>query len=264
MRDVIKKIIPAERLGRIAQLVNKNGSARVDELSKMFGVSVITIRRDLEILEHQGQLEKTHGGAIGRTLITDFPGYAVKRRENKPEKVAIGRAAAALIEPEETVFIGAGTTAAQVLLALKDVRKLRIVTNNLSAVAQLHDSALEVIVLGGLYEQHEGCTVGEFQDEMIDKIWVSKVVIGVDGISFKNGLSSPNIQESSIAKKIMAHTEGKIIVVTDHTKVGRRSNFTFATMSDIHVLVTDDGIDPNLVTEIEKTGVEVIIAATEK
>ncbi len=264
MSDVLRKIIPAERLGRIARLVNQNGSARVDELSDTFGVSVITIRRDLEILERQGLLEKTHGGAIGRTLITDFPGYTAKQRDNRSEKAAIGRRAAALIEPGETVFVGAGTTATQVLLALKDAKNLRIVTNNISGISQLHDSSIEVIVLGGVYEPREGITVGEFQDEMLANILVGKAIIGVDGLSFKSGLSSPNVQESAIARKIMAHTEGKIIVVTDHTKVGRRSNFSFATLNDIDILVTDDGIDRALVAEIEKIGVQVIIAETEK
>ena len=112
MTIMTKKIIPAERLGRIAEIVNQNGSARVDELSDLFGVSVITIRRDLEILEGQGKLEKTHGGAVSHTLITDLPEYAVKKRESKSEKVSIGRAAASLMVEGETVFVSAGTTAA--------------------------------------------------------------------------------------------------------------------------------------------------------
>jgi len=255
--------IPAERQEQIIAIIRERGAVRVTELSELFDVSVLTIRRDLDLLETKGILERSHGGAILRQSMRTEPLYTQKEKTLVREKRALARAAAALVEDGDTVFINSGSTNRLVLEELAS-RKIRIVTNHVGALEILKDSDLEVILVGGYYRPQSRSLVGSFSDHVIRRIFANKAIIGVDGISLKNGLTTPIEQEAEVARLMIEQTSGSVIVTADHTKIGVVSNFSTAPLSRVDFLVTDqmagDLIDQEA---LEREGVRLILSVPE-
>lgn len=257
----MKNEIPAERRVKILALLKTQGIVRVDELSEELGVSVITIRRDLTTLEGEGLLERTHGGALSTSLQIDEPTYIDKDRKNIPDKSSIAGKAASLLKPGETVFVNSGSTTSLVLRRLFDIPKLMIVTNNIGGLAGLEirpDS--ELIVTGGSLRSGTSCLIGEEVLERLDKIHPTASILGVDGISFKKGLTSHNTHEAAVTRKMMNQTRGRIIVVADSSKLGVISQHYIGNLGEIDILVTNELPDPSVVRDFESLNIEMIIS----
>ncbi|MDC7125546.1 MAG: DeoR/GlpR family DNA-binding transcription regulator [Spirochaetales bacterium] len=254
-------LIPAGRRAGILSEVKEKGFASVEELSDKFDVSVITIRRDLDILETEGEIERTHGGAIYSHQIKTESSYIEKNMQNHEVKAAIGSAASKLVEHGETVFVNSGSTTYQIIKHLFNIPKIRIITNNITAVQNI-DAPLdcELIFVGGLYRFNSGCTVGNFAYSLIEKLNVSKTFIGADGISLKNGITSPVEEEAAITRKMIEHTLGDVIVAADSSKVGLVSTFYTASLEKIDYLVTDSNFDETYRPDFVKSGIKIIKA----
>jgi DeoR family fructose operon transcriptional repressor len=254
-----ESFIPADRQSRIQQLVQEKGIVKVTDLSKMFGVTELTIRRDLDVLEKQGILDRTHGGAIlrHRTRIESL--YTEKDQLQTGEKEAIGRAVNLIVDKEDTLLINTGSTTTQVIRHLPD-KKLRVITNNTSALVELLSSDIELIVTGGLFRRKSNSLIGGFALEMLGKVCGSKAIIGVDGISIRYGLTTPVHQEAEISRGMIDRTEGPVIVVADHTKIGVVSNFVTAPIDKVSMLITDSQIDEDYRRELEELDIKVFIA----
>ena len=161
-------LIPAGRRAGILAEIKGKGFASVEELSSKFDVSVITIRRDLDHLESEGAIERTHGGAIYSKHISSESSYLEKNLQNSDLKTHIGARAAELAEDGETVFVNSGSTTYHVIKALLKVPGIRIVTNNIPAVLEAEPGpGAELILLGGRYRFNSGCTIGNFAEEII-------------------------------------------------------------------------------------------------
>ncbi len=248
--------IPAVRRAKIAASVKRQGIVRVDELSDELGVSVITIRRDLGILEKQGVIERTHGGAINSDHFTVESAYSEKRQTNITLKQAIGEKTATLIDEGDALLINSGTTTAEVIRAIQFKKNVRVITNNVAVVRDLHpDAALDVIFTGGAYRSTTCCVVGEFSDLVIDNIYASKTILGVDGLSFKYGLTSSNYQEALISRKMIQHSQGPVIAVVDYSKIGKVTNFSIAPLDHLSTVITDTRVADKICREFEKTGI---------
>jgi DeoR family fructose operon transcriptional repressor len=254
-----ENFIPADRQSRIHQLVQERGIVKVAELSKMFGVTELTIRRDLDVLEKQGILDRTHGGAIlrHRTRIESL--YTEKDQLQTEEKEAIGRAVSLLVEKEDTLLINSGSTTTQVIRHLPD-KKLRVITNNASSMVELVSSNIELIVTGGLFRRKSNTLIGGFALQTLEHVCGSKAIIGVDGISNRYGLTTPVHEEAEISRAMIERTEGPIIVVADHTKIGVISNFVTVPIDRVSMLITDAKIDDDYRHELEQLGIEVRVA----
>src|SRR6056297_1252088 len=172
--------IPADRQARIQKLIQDNGIVKVGELSKLFGVTELTIRRDLDVLEEQGILDRTHGGAILRHRVRIEPLYSEKDQVNRQEKELIGRAVNLLIEEGDTLLINTGSTVAQVLQNLKG-HQLRVITSNAGAVMKVKNSNIELILTGGMFRRQSNSLIGGFAQCMLQQVCGSKAVIGIDG-----------------------------------------------------------------------------------
>jgi DeoR family fructose operon transcriptional repressor len=226
----------------------------------MLKVSEITIRRDLDILEGKGVLERTHGGAISSRRVSTEPLYDQKNRVEMAEKIAIGRAAAALIESGDTVLINSGSTNLQVIRNIR-AQDVRLITSNAGAVAD-PPAGTEMVLIGGLYRPQSNSFVGAFAALTLERVYGSKAIIGVDGVSYKYGLTTPNHQEAEIGRLMIERTRGPVIVVADHTKIGVVSNFLTARIDEADILVTDSGFEEEYRDDLEKAGVQIIVAAT--
>ncbi len=251
--------IPAERQVQIAKLVKEKGLVTVEALKEILGVSVITIRRDLAVLEEKGLLERTHGGAIStRPMMREFH-YQEKDKINSLHKEAIGRRAAEMIEDGDTIFINSGSTTYQVVRFLSRLHNVRVITNNVAAAASFGTiPGLELILTGGMYRPSSNCLVGEFAFQIVSQIMASKAIIGADGLSFKGGLTSPVYQEAAITRKMVERTQGTVICVADHSKIGKISNFLSIPVNSLDFLVTDWDFEESYRQNLETMDIEII------
>ncbi len=257
----MKMEIPAERRVRILQLLKDKGIVRVDELSRDLEVSVITVRRDLAAMENEGLLERTHGGAIGSNLRVNEPSYNDKGRQNITHKSSIARKAASLVEEGETIFVNSGSTTALVLQELVHVPRLTIITNNIGALNNLDIRPdCELILTGGTFRPGTSCLVGEEVINRLNLVYPTTTILGVDGVSFRKGLTSHNAHEAAVSRKMIEQASGRIIVVADSSKIGSLSLHTISPLPQVDALVTDSLPDPSVIQDFINAGVQLITA----
>lgn len=260
---VPNEIIPIERQQRIIEIVDENGVVRVSELSRLFDVSEMTIRRDLVTLEEQGLIRRSHGGAVSKRRFQREPDYDQKGRRNVAEKAAIGRLAASLVEPGETILVNSGSTTLEVLRSLPET-ELRVVTSNAGAPAVLRDTGIECIVLGGVYRSRSNSFVGGFAIQTLEAVYGSKAFIGVDALDLDAGLTTPHHQEAEIARQMIRRTRGEIIVLADSSKIGGVSPFVTTSLDAVDVVVTDSDIADEYRSALEERGISVLIATVDE
>lgn len=251
--------MPVERQQQILQLVNELGAIRVTDLSERFNVSVMTVRRDLQVLEEQGLLSRSHGGAVSRRRFEREHYFDQKGRWKPEEKAAIGELAAQMVEPGETIFVNSGSTALEFLRSLRPV-ELRVITSNAGAVNVLQSATVECIVLGGIYRPRSNSFVGGLAIQTLSHVYASRAFLGVDGISIENGLTTPHHQEAEITGEMIRRTRGTVIVIADSSKVGGVAPFVTAPIDVVDVLVTDSGLAEEDQAALEERGIEVILA----
>lgn len=259
-----KQLIPAQRYERIRNRLEATKVVTNAELCKLLTTSEATVRRDLEWLEKQGVLERTHGGAILSQHLKAEPEYATRALAHPEEKQGIGAAAAALIEDGDTIFVNSGTTATQLIGNIPSRKKITVVTNNLTAALQVHEAGFELIVLGGTFYPRSNAVVGHFASENLRRLNANKTFIGADGISLKYGYTVPNNPEAELVRLMIERTHGAVIVVADHSKWGVVSNFEVAKIDEAQMLVTDNKFSKAARAELQARGVKVILAGTEK
>jgi DeoR/GlpR family transcriptional regulator of sugar metabolism len=243
----------------ILDVVRDRHAVRVSTLSDLLGVSEVTVRRDLEDLEHRGMLERTHGGAISIQRMGAEPAYLDAMARNPDAKRAIGEIAAALVEPGDTIFLNGGTTTLQVFRHL-DIAGVRVVTNHVGIALEAADRDLEMILVGGEYRTPSHSCVGAFACETVRRVFATKAFLGVEGVSLRSGLTTPVADEAEIARLMIEQTNGVVTVVADHTKLGTVADFAVAPLDAIARLVTDAGIDDGYRDDLRARGLEVMVA----
>jgi DeoR family fructose operon transcriptional repressor len=257
-----KPLIPAQRHERIKERLEASKVVSNAELCELLGVSEATIRRDLEWLEEQGILERTHGGAILSQRLKFEPEYAARALAHPEQKGLIGAAATALIEEGDTIFVNSGTTTTEVIRHIPSGAKVTVVTNNLTAALQVHEVGFELILLGGTYYPRSNAVIGHFAVENLRQMNANKTFIGADGISLKYGYTVPNNPEAELVRLMIERTRGQVIVVADHSKWGVVSNFEVARIDQIPTLVTDDKFSAEARAELAARNVKVVVART--
>lgn len=255
-----KNLIPAQRRKRIHELLTRHQVVQNAFLSESLQVSAATIRRDLDWLEQEGWLRRTHGGAIVSQHMNVEPEYQHSAQTHPEEKRLIGATAATLVEDGDTIFINSGTTATQVVQHLRGKREITVVTSNVRAVLELAEADLAVILLGGDFRPRAGSVAGRFACQTLNQIYANKAFIGVDGLSLNYGCTTPISDEAEVARLMVERTQGPVIVVADHSKWGVVSNFEIASLDQIQILVTDGGLTAKARAELSSRAVEVLIA----
>ena len=256
-----KSLIPAQRRDRIQEYLAINRIARTTDLCDMLEASEATVRRDLEWLEQEGILERTHGGAILSQRVVFEPGYQQRAQTNPEEKRSIGALAASLIEKDDIVFINSGTTTTQVIRHTRGDPSISIFTNNLSGALEVGEPGFQYYLVGGEFQPRSNSLAGRFAIENLGQVYATKAIIGVDGISARHGCTVPSNAEAEIIRQMVKHTKGEIIVVADHSKWGVVSNFQIAAIEEIGKLVTDADFDRSACESLEARGVQILIAA---
>jgi DeoR/GlpR family transcriptional regulator of sugar metabolism len=255
-----KTLIPAQRREKIQEYLSVHKIARTSDLMGMLEASEATVRRDLEWLEQKGILERTHGGAILNQRVTFEQEYQQRLKNFPEEKKRIGKLAASLIEDGDIVFINSGTTATQVLQHIPHNPHITIFTNNVSALVDIGDPGFHLHLSGGEFQARSNSLAGRFALDNLGLVFANKAILGVDGISLKHGCTVPTNPEAEVVRKMIEHTKGPVIIVTDHSKWGTVSNFPVATMDEVDKLVTDEGLGRSSIKDLSAYSVEVLVA----
>jgi len=251
-------MIKEERFERIRSELAKKGIVDGDELAELLGVSRATIRRDLDALEEQSLLKRTHGGAQAADSDDELPFHS-KEAAYMREKRAIGLAAAALVPEGSVLGCTGGTTVMSVVKALRG-KQLTVVTNAINVAMELAPSdTAQVIVTGGTLRARSYELVGHIADRTLGEFHLDLAILGVDGIDIERGVSTYTIAEAHAAALYISQAE-RVWVVADNSKAGKIAPALIAPLSKVHRLITDPGIDPGLRSRLEAAGLEVIIA----
>jgi DeoR family fructose operon transcriptional repressor len=259
---VVEHRIPAERHRRIHFLLEERGIIGVAELSSLLGVSEITIRRDLLALERRGLLERARGGAVATHRLRVETLFSQKGLDCRAEKEAIGRAAAELIEDGDTLLVNGGSTTLEVVRHLGN-KRVQLITNNVAAAVESQALGIELILIGGEYRSQSNSVVGGFSTIALQRVYASKAILGVDGLSARDGLTHPVAQEAEVTAHMIERTRGEVIIVADHRKLAVVSNFVSAPIDEVAVLVTDALSRLEYRNELEQKGIRIIIALEE-
>jgi DeoR family fructose operon transcriptional repressor len=256
-----KPLIPAQRRERIQEYLLTHKIVRMDDLSAMLDASDATVRRDLEWLEREGVLERTHGGAILSQRMTLEPEYLQRANTNPEEKRLIGKLAASIIEDGDVVFINSGTTTAQVIRHIRDDAGITVISNNIHAALEVGQAGFIHYLIGGEYQPHSNSVAGSFAVDNLRQVYADKAILGVDGISLIHGCTVPSHAEAEVVKQMIERTHGKIYIVADHSKWGVVSNFQIASIDQIDKLITDAVIDPATLESLAAHSVEILVAS---
>ncbi|MFZ7135297.1 transcriptional repressor AgaR [Avibacterium avium] len=250
-----------ERRMEIVAIVNKNSSARVEDLAETFSVSTVTIRQDLNFLEKNGYIVRSHGGAVPNKGMIAELSNAEKRHRNLGAKNKIAEAALKLINDDDIIILDSGTTTREIAAALKKsaVKNVLVMTNGLDIASELADAEnVEVLMTGGKLRKNAMSFSGPQADASLANYCFSKVFLGVDGFDIQAGITTHNEQEANL-NRIMCEISNQVIAVTDSSKFGKKSCHIIRKFADIDVLITDSGISPEYLTALQENNIEVII-----
>ncbi|MCL7459974.1 DeoR/GlpR family DNA-binding transcription regulator [Micromonospora echinofusca] len=239
-------MLARQRQTAILDLIRQHGGVRVSHLVSRFGVSDMTIRRDLEVLAELGLVDKVHGGAtLPGPGSAEEPGFAAKSVRQQAEKRAIAERAAALVEPGMAVALSAGTTTAALATLLADVRGLTVVTNSIPVADALHQhprADRTVVLTGGIRTPSDALT-GPVAEAAIGSLNVDVLFLGVHGMSPRTGFTTPNLLEAG-TNRCLIEASRRLVVLADHTKWETVGMATIAPLSAADLLVTDAGLPP--------------------
>lgn len=252
-------LLARQRQQKILDLLQEEGGARVSSLSRIFGVSEPTIRQDLELLETDGLVTRTHGGAFLNSVPNQVRTMTLQRTENMEKKAVIGRRAAELINDGESIILDSGTTVTEVAKNLKSKTDLRIITDSINIALLLGQrSDLEIMLTGGLFKAPTLSVTGEKASSFFDHIHVDKLFLAAGGVSFDHGLTYPGFNDLPV-KKAMIESATTTYVVADSSKIGRTDFAALGMLESVDCLITDSGISATDREELERRRVTVIV-----
>jgi DeoR family transcriptional regulator, aga operon transcriptional repressor len=249
------------RRKRILQLLSESGQVLVDELSKEFKVSEVTIRNDLDQLEKKNMLLRARGGAIKLETGVGFDQrLADKNKLHYNEKARIGKKAALLVNEADTIIIDSGSTTAEMVKNLPDFQDLTVITNALNIANQLMVRPnINMLIPGGYLRKNMLSLVGPQAEKSLRNFNVDKAFLGVDGFDTRNGIFTPNVEEARL-NEIMIEISKEVILLVDSSKFKKRSFAFICHINQIHKVITDDKIPEDDRKRLLDAGVEVIIA----
>lgn len=256
--------VPGEsRRAQLLERLSERGSVSVARLVDHFGVSEVTIRRDLGLLEQQGLCRRVRGGAIQPQGRSYEPPFALRRTFHEAEKDAIAEAALLYVNDGDSIALDVGSTTLALARRLTARHNLTVITPSLSVAGVLADHpSVRVLVSGGLLRPSESSLVGHLAEQAFTRFHVDRLFLGVGGIHADHGMTEFNV-EDTLVKQAMLQTAKETIVLADSSKLDRIVFATVAPVSRVDRLVTDAGADPDAVARLEDKDLDVVTASAE-
>jgi DeoR/GlpR family transcriptional regulator of sugar metabolism len=249
-----------DRRDRIVRLATEAGLASVDELSRIFGVTPSTIRRDLALLTTDGRLARTYGGAIA---VSAHPESSLRQRvgEGFDAKRAIARWAADQIQTGETILLDAGSTVGALAHELRRAELLTVATTGMTALQELADvESVHVECLGGTLRPLSQGFVGPLTEAALERMTFDRVFLGTDGVNADGDICEADLRQTRL-KELMARRADKVYVLAHAAKLDHRPFHAWARLPLPWTLVTDATAEPRVIDQLRAKGVEVVVAA---
>lgn len=256
LRTQTPPLLPDQRRQIILQNVEKAGIVSLQRLAELVAASESTVRRDLESLEETGQIRRTRGGAAysGESLAT----LDDRSRQSLPEKQAVGKAAAALVESGEAVLLDGGTTTLEVARHLAG-KSLQVVTNSVPVVNLLgNQPQIELVLIGGYVYPKTGVALGPMAVDALKKLHVRRLFMSVGGITERGLFNSNSLLVET--ERAMLDTAEEVVVVTDSSKLGHSALAHLCPLDRVQRIVVDAGLTPEWKKKLEKAGMNVVVA----
>ncbi|REE67662.1 DeoR family transcriptional regulator [Paenibacillus taihuensis] len=257
-------MLPLQRKQAVLNYLAQRGAATMKELSDHFGVSEMTIRRDLTLLEQEMRVTRSHGGVVyndtGRAA--DEPDLATKLANNGDVKDKLAAyAAERFVRSSSVIILENGTTVSRMADHLGAYDNLTLLTNGLDTMGRIRQFAAKkhtIISCGGMLRDVSGTFVGPVAEEFFARYHADTLFLSALGYSHEEGFTDPNMMDTQVKKAMMTSAE-RVIMLLDSTKIGKRFFSTVARLGDIHAFVTDDQITAADRQLLEESGAELHI-----
>jgi DeoR family transcriptional regulator, fructose operon transcriptional repressor len=269
-QDVVKigrglppRQLPHERRARIATAVaDAQHAVRADELAARFGVSLETIRRDLQTLEQEGLIKRVYGGATRSGPRPLEPSFARRRVLHRAGKQAIARLASSLIRPQDTIVLDVGTTVLELAAALPHEYRGRVLTNSLPVAAELdHRPELEVLVSGGRVRTGDLVCSGPHAQAFFGSWHADKAFLGSGGVDPVVGLTDFHPEEVAVRQVMLGHAT-ECYVLADSSKLGQVAVAKVCELAEVTAVITDDEVEASAARTFSRHQIQLLVAAT--
>lgn len=255
--------LPEQRRLRIVADLESAEAVRALDLAREFGVSAETIRRDLQLLEDRGLARRVHGGAVRPVSRAFEPPYEERRIAHLQRKQAMARAAAALVDPGDTLVLDVGTSVAELAKALPASLRARVLTCSLLVSQELADrSDVEVVVSGGRVRGGDLACSGPTTQAFFADYYADRAFLGSGGVDPAAGLTDYHLEEIAVRRIIIERARERY-VLADSSKIGHIAVGQVCPLDALTAVITDSDADPDVVAAIEAAGVNVIVAPGE-
>ena len=246
-------MLAIERHNRILEILKENGSAAVSALSEILSVTEETIRRDLEKMEKNGELIRTHGGAVSVDQTTAELSYNRRIKAYTAEKVRIAKEAARHINPFDTVFVDASTTAYYLANEIKNVKNLTVITNSMKIISLLSESSVRVVSIGGVLSEN-GSFVGNIAESCIEKsLFANKMFFSAKGFNDNFLILESDGAEAAVKQKMFANAKEKYFLC-DKSKFGKVGHIKLTSADNVDYIITDGHFSGDERARIEEYG----------
>ncbi len=266
-------MLPNQRKEKIIEMLKEDGSAKVVELARIFKVTEVTIRQDLEKLEIEGLIIREHGGAFLKNVADQVQSFSLANQDNLDKKAIIAQKCLEFIEDGDTIILDSGSTTTEIAkLLLRDEipipnlgtgrgkRNLTVITNALNIAMMLGvEPNIEVIMTGGEFKPPTLSLTGQKAADFFKGLNVQKLFLATAGISLKAGLTYPSISDL-VVKKAMIDAAETTYLVADSTKMGKNALASLGALSLIDYIITDEGIEEKHKQVFKDNEIELIIA----
>ncbi len=256
----MKKLPSAARHAEIRQRFSAQPGVSVGELAKEFGVSEMTIRRDLDALEARAEIQRTHGGAVlTERMMLEFD-YRGRRQVNREAKCAIAAEARKLVQPGDRVILDTGTTTLELASMLRNGENITVITPSLAVASELqHAAGVEIVLLGGVIRRGSPDLTGPVTEHCLELFSADIAFQGSDGIGLDGSIYNSDLRLARV-DQMMRRLAKRSCLLADHTKVGQTALARNGSMADVDLFITDPGTSPAILRRFRKLGAEVIIA----
>jgi len=249
-----------QRRKKILELIKEDGHAKVVDLSRIFKVTEVTIRHDLEQLEKEGFIVREHGGAYLKDIDFSVRNFRLLNQDNLPEKMAIARKAIEFIHDGDTIILDSGSTTTEIAKLLTGYRNLTVITNALNIALILGaQTGINVNVTGGEFKAPTLSLTGQKAADYFQNLHVDKLFLATAGITLKSGLTYPGISDICV-KRAMIEAANVVYLVADSSKIGKNAFASLGPLSLINYLITDSKIKPEDIDWLKTYDVKFIIA----
>ncbi|MFA5688659.1 MAG: DeoR/GlpR family DNA-binding transcription regulator [Kiritimatiellales bacterium] len=247
-------------MNAIKDALSKEQGVSISRLAQAYGVSEMTIRRDLRKLEESGTVQRTHGGALPtERMLFEFD-FSVRRSDNRAEKQAIAMEALKLISPGDRLILDNGTTTLELAMLLRDYRDLTVVTPSLAVAAALQFSeGIEVVLLGGVLRRGKPELTGIVTEKILSMFAVDIAFQGADGIGLDGTLYTGDPRVAEVDRRIRAQAE-RTYVLANSSKIGKTALIAHGSLQDTKALITDAGISSAHRKALKNSGTQFILA----